>query len=358
MVARSLALDLAPRGIAVSAVMPGYVPTRMTEPFLADAESRAEIIDGIPVGRLRDARRGRRARGVPRLGGGRLHDRRTRHHRRRPKCLTTHCVCAPGRARRERAQRPAGTSDGPHLRSRAARGRASDHRGRREHGDEAIVRALREFDGCEVAVDGAARHAGRDRARAGGDSPSRSCGRSARACPTIRRYKRRRARGRGLAHRARARPRARQAHDADRERRPVRPERQRARSRQCSSRSGTPAVVAGVPEIAVVVPPLPGPSGLVDPAVLVVADELGLADIFPRERPRRRRRARVRHRDDPAGAQGARPPGCPPVQAAHLEHLRDRLRAERERGDAGGAVRAESVPRAPVVRDKEHPRID
>ena len=52
MVARSLALDLAHRGIAVSAVMPGYVPTRMTEPFLADAESRAEIIDGIPVGRL------------------------------------------------------------------------------------------------------------------------------------------------------------------------------------------------------------------------------------------------------------------------------------------------------------------
>lgn len=52
MVARSLALDLAPSGIAVSAVMPGYVPTRMTEPFLADAESRAEIIDGIPVGRL------------------------------------------------------------------------------------------------------------------------------------------------------------------------------------------------------------------------------------------------------------------------------------------------------------------
>lgn len=39
---------------------------------------------------------------------------------------------------------------------------------------------------------------------------------------------------------------------------------------------GTPAVVAGVPEIAVVVPPLPGSQGEVDPAVLVVADELGL----------------------------------------------------------------------------------
>lgn len=39
---------------------------------------------------------------------------------------------------------------------------------------------------------------------------------------------------------------------------------------------GTPAVVAGVPEIAVVVPPVPGSEGEVDPAVLVVADELGL----------------------------------------------------------------------------------
>lgn len=39
---------------------------------------------------------------------------------------------------------------------------------------------------------------------------------------------------------------------------------------------GTPAIVAGVPEIAVVVPPVPGSDGEVDPAVLVVADELGL----------------------------------------------------------------------------------
>lgn len=39
---------------------------------------------------------------------------------------------------------------------------------------------------------------------------------------------------------------------------------------------GTPAVVARVPEVAVVVPPVPGSAGEVDPAVLVVADELGL----------------------------------------------------------------------------------
>jgi NAD(P)-dependent dehydrogenase (short-subunit alcohol dehydrogenase family) len=52
MVTRSLALDLAPRGIAVSAILPGYVPTRMTEPYLRDATTRAEILEGIPSGRL------------------------------------------------------------------------------------------------------------------------------------------------------------------------------------------------------------------------------------------------------------------------------------------------------------------
>jgi NAD(P)-dependent dehydrogenase (short-subunit alcohol dehydrogenase family) len=52
MVARSLALDLAARGISVSAILPGYVPTRMTEPFLRDETSRAEILEGIPFGRL------------------------------------------------------------------------------------------------------------------------------------------------------------------------------------------------------------------------------------------------------------------------------------------------------------------
>ncbi|MFG6199701.1 histidinol dehydrogenase [Nonomuraea sp. JJY05] len=43
---------------------------------------------------------------------------------------------------------------------------------------------------------------------------------------------------------------------------------------------GTPAVVAEVPRIAVVVPPLAGSHGEVDPAVLIVADELGLREVF------------------------------------------------------------------------------
>ena len=43
---------------------------------------------------------------------------------------------------------------------------------------------------------------------------------------------------------------------------------------------GTPAVVAGVPQIAVVVPPTAGGDGEIDPAVLFVASELGLDHVF------------------------------------------------------------------------------
>ena len=41
-----------------------------------------------------------------------------------------------------------------------------------------------------------------------------------------------------------------------------------------------PAVVAGVPSISLVVPPVPGGSGEVDPAVLVVCRKLGISDVF------------------------------------------------------------------------------
>lgn len=43
---------------------------------------------------------------------------------------------------------------------------------------------------------------------------------------------------------------------------------------------GVPAVVAGVPHIVLVVPPIPGGSGEVDPAVLVVCRKLGIHDVF------------------------------------------------------------------------------
>ncbi|HSJ90478.1 MAG TPA: histidinol dehydrogenase [Ilumatobacter sp.] len=41
-----------------------------------------------------------------------------------------------------------------------------------------------------------------------------------------------------------------------------------------------PAVVAGVPELALVVPPVPGGAGEVDPAVLVVCRKLGVRNVF------------------------------------------------------------------------------
>jgi histidinol dehydrogenase len=43
---------------------------------------------------------------------------------------------------------------------------------------------------------------------------------------------------------------------------------------------GVPAVVAGVPRIALIVPPIPGGDGEVDPAVLTVCRKLGIADVF------------------------------------------------------------------------------
>ena len=42
----------------------------------------------------------------------------------------------------------------------------------------------------------------------------------------------------------------------------------------------TPAVVAGVPQVALVVPPVPGGGGEVDPAVLVVCRKLGITEVF------------------------------------------------------------------------------
>lgn len=43
---------------------------------------------------------------------------------------------------------------------------------------------------------------------------------------------------------------------------------------------GAPAVVAGVPQIVLVVPPIPGGDGSVDPAVLAVCRKLGITDVF------------------------------------------------------------------------------
>jgi histidinol dehydrogenase len=81
---------------------------------------------------------------------------------------------------------------------------------------------------------------------------------------------------------------------------------------------GTPAVVAGVPEIAVVVPPLPGSDGKVDPAVLVVAEELGLREVFRANGPAGVAALAFGTESIPA-CRKVLGPGSPPVASAQLE---------------------------------------
>ncbi|HVO53079.1 MAG TPA: SDR family oxidoreductase [Solirubrobacterales bacterium] len=50
--AKSLALDLSERGIAVMAVCPGTFPTPMTAERIADPATRAQILSSTPAGRL------------------------------------------------------------------------------------------------------------------------------------------------------------------------------------------------------------------------------------------------------------------------------------------------------------------
>lgn len=84
---------------------------------------------------------------------------------------------------------------------------------------------------------------------------------------------------------------------------------------------GTPAVVAGVPEIRVVVPPIPGSDGKVDPAVLVVAHELGLREVFRANGPAGVA-ALAFGTESIAACRKVLGPGSPPVASAQLEMQR------------------------------------
>ncbi len=52
--AKTMAIELSGDGIAVTVICPGYFPTRMTAPYLADEGERAELLAQIPAGRLGD----------------------------------------------------------------------------------------------------------------------------------------------------------------------------------------------------------------------------------------------------------------------------------------------------------------
>jgi len=80
----------------------------------------------------------------------------------------------------------------------------------------------------------------------------------------------------------------------------------------------TPAVVAGVRQLSVIVPPLPGGGGPIDPAVLVVADELGLRSVFRVNGPAGVAAAAFGTETIPAHGMVVGP-GSPPVALAQLE---------------------------------------
>ncbi|GAM97753.1 3-oxoacyl-[acyl-carrier protein] reductase [alpha proteobacterium U9-1i] len=52
---RVLAVDLAPRGIAVNTIVPGYFPTKMTAHIRAEADKEAALQARVPLGRLGQA---------------------------------------------------------------------------------------------------------------------------------------------------------------------------------------------------------------------------------------------------------------------------------------------------------------
>ncbi len=80
---------------------------------------------------------------------------------------------------------------------------------------------------------------------------------------------------------------------------------------------GTPAVVAGVPEIAVVVPPLPGGQGEIDPAVLCAAQQLGIGQVFRANGPAGIAALAFGTQTIPK-VRKVLGPGSPPVQAAQI----------------------------------------
>ena len=80
----------------------------------------------------------------------------------------------------------------------------------------------------------------------------------------------------------------------------------------------TPAVVAGVPNLSVIVPPVPGGGGEVDDAVLVVAQELGVDRVFRVNGPAGVAAAAFGTETIPAHSMIVGP-GSPPVALAQLE---------------------------------------
>ncbi len=85
---QTMAVELAARGITVSAICPGYIPTPMTQAYLDDPETSRGAPGGDPGRPVRQARGGRGARRLSAVRVRRLHGGRGRLNRWRSQCLT------------------------------------------------------------------------------------------------------------------------------------------------------------------------------------------------------------------------------------------------------------------------------
>ncbi|MGI8780978.1 MAG: histidinol dehydrogenase [Solirubrobacteraceae bacterium] len=185
----------------------------------------------------------------------------------------------------------------------------------REHGDAAVVRALAEFDGCEVAPEGL---------RITEDELERA---EAEVAPAVREALREgianvRAFNEHLTARREWRVELRPGLEVGEKTTAIASVGLFVPSGKGSFPSvlvqiGTPAVVAGVPEISVVVPPVPGRGGVVDPAVLCVARELGIARVFRANGPAGVAALAFGTESIPR-VRKVLGPGSPPVQAAQI----------------------------------------
>ena len=123
-----------------------------------------------------------------------------------------------------------------------------------------------------------------------------------------------------------------------------------------------PAVVAGVPSIAVVVPPIPGGDGSVDPAVLVVCRKLGITDVFRVNGPAGIAALGFGTESIPEGAQDRRPRlagrhARPGRAAAPRRRHDDAARADREPGHRRRQGRSAAPGRRPADRGRARHRL-